>query len=64
MQQGCDLAGSPQLNLEEWVGLVHSIGGGNHKVTDRHALAGWTRPVRVYGQSRSRYLMNPSSGVM
>jgi AraC family transcriptional activator of tynA and feaB len=49
VQQSCNLVGSPQLNLDEWAGLVHSTCGGEYQVSDRHAFTGWICPGSVYG---------------
>jgi AraC-like DNA-binding protein len=49
VQQGCDLGGTPRLNLEEWATLLRSTCGGDHEVIDPDAFAGWMRRLSVYG---------------
>jgi hypothetical protein len=40
MQESCDFAGIPQLNLEEWATLLRSTCGGDHEMVDPSAFAG------------------------
>jgi hypothetical protein len=49
VQQSCDFVVTPRLNLEEWAALLRSTCGGDHKVIDPNAFAGWIRRLKVYG---------------
>jgi hypothetical protein len=49
VQQSCDFAGTPRLNLEEWAAWVRSTCGGDLEVIDPNAFAGWMRQLSVYG---------------
>ena len=48
-QQSCDFAGTPQLKLDEWAALLRSTCGGDHRVAEPDAFAGWLRPLSIYG---------------
>ena len=55
MQQSCDFVGIQQLNLEEWAALLRSSCGGDHKVIDPNAFAGWMRRISVYGVAAAAF---------
>jgi AraC-like DNA-binding protein len=49
VQQSCDFAGTPPLQLDEWAALLRSTCGGDHRVVEPNAFAGWIRRLSVYG---------------
>jgi AraC-like DNA-binding protein len=49
VQQDGDFVGTPRLNLAEWLALLRSTCGGDHKVSDPNAFAGWMRRLSVCG---------------
>jgi AraC-like DNA-binding protein len=53
VQQSCDFAGRPQLKLDEWAALLRSTYGGDCRVVEPNAFAGWMRQLSVYGVAAS-----------
>jgi AraC family transcriptional activator of tynA and feaB len=49
MPQNCDFVGTPHLGLEERAVLLRPTCGGDHKVIEPNAFAGWMRRLSVYG---------------
>ena len=49
VQQSFDFPGTPRLTLDEWAALLRSTCGGDHRVGEPNAFAGWMRQLNVYG---------------
>jgi AraC family transcriptional regulator, positive regulator of tynA and feaB len=49
VQRNRDFVGTPHLSLEEWAALLRPTCGGDHKVIEPNAFAGWMRRLNIYG---------------
>jgi AraC-like DNA-binding protein len=49
VQQSCNFAGTPRLNLDEVAALLRSTTGGDYEVSNPNAFAAWIRRRSVYG---------------
>jgi hypothetical protein len=49
VQQSYEFAGTPQMKLDEWAAMFRSTCGGDHRIVEPNAFAGWIRRPSVYG---------------
>jgi AraC family transcriptional regulator, positive regulator of tynA and feaB len=64
VQQSCDFAGTPQLKFEEWAALLRSTCGGDSRVVEPNAFAGWMRQLSVYGVAAAAVKIQCGLGVV
>jgi AraC-like DNA-binding protein len=64
VQQSCDFAGTPELKFDEWAALVRSTYGGDCRVVEPNAFAGWMRPLSVYGVTAAAFKIQCGLGVI
>jgi AraC-like DNA-binding protein len=64
VQQGCNFSDTPQLKLDEWAALLRSTYGGDCRVVEHNAFAGWIRPLSVYGITAAAFKIQCGLGVI